>query len=841
MIAPLQKIHTWSIEETKNRLKTSNSGLTELEVHKRQSLYGKNTLEEETLSPVLLLVRQFNSPLIFILFAASLISLFLREFTDFFIVIGLLVINGVIGFWQEWKAQASLASLKKLTETKNIVIRGGKRKLIPASELVPGDVVVLHQGEVVTADVRLIECLGLLTDESLITGESTPILKNLEQFPSEDSLPFEWTNMVLTGSTVVRGKGHGIVVRTGKDTYLASIEEKAKAPAPPTPLQMALRSFVKKYVLLILTFLGIMAAFGSMQGRSFIELSYVLLACLVSAVPEGLPIVVTLVMLRGALLLRKQQTLVRDLPAVETLGSTTVIATDKTGTITEGRLSVQDVYTQDLPKLQQIGALCNESKEGLGDPLDIALVEWAKNAYDLQVRYPKKWELPFDSTLMLMATIHTIEGGNTLYVKGAYEVLREKASNTSELEAFDAASHVFVKKGYRVIACAESRKAVTDPKEWQLHIVGLIGFIDPPKKGVHGAVLAAKKAGLHVIMITGDHPTTAQTIAQEVGIWKQHDLVLTGKEIEILSDDELLEQLKKTTVLARILPEHKFRVVQLLQKQKEIVAVTGDGVNDIPALKAAHIGIAMGTGSEAAKSVSQMVLVDNNFSVIVDAIRNARVIATNLRKVIYYLVSTSTQELVFLLFSILSDMPLCLSAIQILWLNLVTDGILDKTFPFLKEEGNVMKQAPQNVETTFLNPQQIKSILFFGLTQGGGCFALYYFLYPIYPFETVSTMVFTSMVLSQWANALQAQKEREPFFHNIKLSFTINPHIFLAMIVSLLLQCSVLYIFHPFFNTVPLTITQWVSPIMIFCFAFFLIELRLWIDWRKQHQNRPLG
>jgi Ca2+-transporting ATPase len=668
-------------------LKTSAHGLCDSEVYVRRKLFGKNCIKEKEKSLRVIFFRQLNSPLIFILFAAAFISLFLSEITDFIVVVGIIAVNTIIGFWQEVKAEFSLEALKKMTETKNIVLRDGKMKLIPSSEIVPGDCIIFHQGEVVTADVRIIESSSLMVDESTITGESVPVLKQHGKILPEDTFPFEWTNMLLSGSTIVRGKGSGIVVRTGNSTYLASIGEKAQEAAPSTPLQIALKSFSKRYVLLILGILGLVAIVGFFQGRSFLDLLYILLSSLVSAVPEGLPIIVTLVMVFGAHFLRKRDTLVRDLPSVETLGSATVIATDKTGTITEGRLLVKEAYYIDSEILKRIGALCNDEKEGLGDPIDVALSDWIGNVQDIRLQYPQKWNYPFDSDLMLMATAHTVNGVDTLYVKGAYEVLREKAKDQVDLENFDAKFNTFLEKGYRVLAFGESVFISQDPSKWELKIVGIIGFLDPPKKGVRHAVAAAKKAGIHVIMVTGDHPLTAQTIAHEVGIWKKQDRVLIGKEIEKMTEKELLAALGPTTVLARILPEHKYRVVKALQLKGEIVAVTGDGVNDIPALKASNIGIAMGNGTEAAKSVSQMVLVDNNFTIIVDAIKNARVIAANIRKAIYYLISTSLQELSVLCLSVFTSMPIPLTAIQILWINLVTDGVMDKTFPFYQRGG----------------------------------------------------------------------------------------------------------------------------------------------------------
>jgi len=358
-----------------------------------------------------------------------------------------------------------------------------------------------------------------------------------------------------------------------------------------------------------------------------------------------------------------------------------------------------------------------------------------------------------------------------------------------------------------------------------------VGFLDPAKEGVKEAVIASKKAGVRVVMITGDHPMTAKAVAKEVEIWAENDQILTGKEIEAFSDEHLLEALKMTTVLARILPEHKYRVVKLLQESKEIVAVTGDGVNDVPALKAADIGIAMGGGTEAAKSVSKMVITDNNLRIIVEAIRNARVIACNIRKVIYYLISTSLQEVLLIALAILSNLPLPLVAIQILWINLVTDGVLDKTFPFAKEEGDVMTEKPRRPEKQFFDLAQMIRILTFGVVVGLMCFFLYIYLIGVYSVETVSTIIFTSVVVAQWANGVQAQKESEPFFKNVLRSFTINPLIFFGVALGIVLQCSIVYFAPTLFHSVPMDLEHWRYPLLVFLAAFGFVEIRKWIEW----------
>lgn len=361
--------------------------------------------------------------------------------------------------------------------------------------------------------------------------------------------------------------------------------------------------------------------------------------------------------------------------------------------------------------------------------------------------------------------------------------------------------------------------------------------MDPAKEGVREAVVSANRAGIHVMMITGDHPTTARAIAKEVEIWAEKDEILSGREMERLSDEDLLKTLKKVTVLARALPEHKYRIVKLLQQSKEIVAVTGDGVNDVPALKAADIGIAMGSGTEAAKSVSKMVITDNNLKVIVGAIRNARVIADNIRKVIYYLVGTTSLQVVLIAFAILSNLPLPLLAIQILWINLIGDGVQDKTFPFCKEEGNVMHRKPRRPEKQFFDLLQMVRIFTFGLIVGLLCFYLYTALIDVYEPPLVSTIIFTCVVVAQWANGIQAQKESEPFFKNVLHSFSINPWIYLSICIGIILQCVPIYWVPELFHLVPMDLVYWIYPVGIFLAAFMIVEIRKWIEFFFRHAS----
>lgn len=824
----LDLFHSLPIEETFSRLGTSTQGLSDEEVKQRQAHFGKNVLEEKKRSRFGMFIRQFKGTSIYILFAASLVSVSIGEWIDCGVIISVILINGLIGFWQECKAEASIDALKKLTETKNQVIRNGEYVTLPSSELVPGDYMVLGEGEVVTADVRLTDSTGLMVDESTMTGESMPVTKNHEEILPEKTLLYDLSNMLLAGTIVVRGSGYGVVVNTAGETYLASIAKKTEEASRETPLNKSLNHFMQRFVLALIILFAMLGVIGMIQGRHWLDLGYILLAGLVSAVPEGLIVVVTLVLVLGAMALSKRQTLVRYLASVGVLGDVTVFASDKTGTITEGKLIVKEVYAKDIEILKRVAALCCNAFEGTGDPLDVALADWVGRYEEIQSAYPRIWEYPFDTRLMLMATANEVEGVNKLFIKGAFEALKEKSDNHQE---FTSVLNSFLEQGLRVLAFGQGKWEGNESHlSWKIEIIGLIGFLDPPKAGVLEAVVSAKNAGIHVMMITGDHPTTAKAIAKAVNIWTEGDEVLTGKEIEMLSDESLLKAMDKATVLARALPEHKYRIVDVLQETQEIVAVTGDGVNDVPALKIADIGIAMGSGTEAAKNVAEMIITDNNLKIIVGAIKNARIIADNIRKIVYYLVSATLQEIVLLVLAISSNLPLPLAAIQILWINLIGSSVQDKTFPFAKEEGDVMKRKPRRPDKQFFDTRQVIHILTFGVGVGFLCFLLYLHVIKLYPPLAVSTIIFTSVILAQWANGIQAQKETEPFFKNIRRSFSINPYIYGGIGLGLILQCSLIYFIPDFFRLTPIPLAYWKYPVGMFIAAFTVVEIRKWIE-----------
>lgn len=787
-------------------LRTTLDGLEITDVEKRMKEFGSNTLKDEDRSLLKLFLTQFTSPIVAILIVAAALSYAMGQKIDGIIILGILLINSLLGFYQEYKAETSIRALKKLTETHIRLMRMGMEALVPSDELVVGDIVLLTEGDLIPADIRLIESHALEADEALLTGESVPSSKQSYDLLPQETLPYERSNILFSGTHILKGTAKGVVTATGESTYLASIAKSAQKKSPHSPLTRALALFSKRLILLLITLLVLVGIIGIVQGRSASEMTFILIAELVSAAPEGLPIVVTLILALGAYRLSRHKVLVRHLPSVESLGSASVIATDKTGTITEGFLSVKTIETVDDDALKMCASLCNDANTTHGDPVDMALARWVQSDYDaIRDHNPRIFYHPFDPKLRLMATVNQAGTHECLYIKGAYEALKEIALNThEEMEKFNNAHDAMASQGLRVLAFGISEEKWEDPKQWKIRIVGLIGFADAAKKGAAEAVRQAKGAGIRVIMVTGDNPITANVIAQEVGIATKGEGVLIGQKLEAMNDEELKNALQTCSVIARALPEHKYRIIKLLQSCGEIVAVTGDGVNDVPALKAADLGIAMGNGSEAAKSTAKMVITDNNLGVIVDAIRQGRIITANLRKVIFYLVATCFDEIIVITGAIMMGLPLPIHPTQILWINIVTDGVTDKTFPMCREEGDVMKNRPRRLETQFFDRWQIARIGWVSLVNASVTLAVFiHLLNSGHGYDVALTVSFCIIVTAQWVNGILAQKEDEPFFYNIRRSLTINPAIWIGISIGIVLQTFALYVVPQWFHAVP--------------------------------------
>jgi Ca2+-transporting ATPase len=826
-----------TIDHLYDSLKTSRDGLDANEADRRLEKFGPNSLTSEEHSKLSMLIGQFTSPIVLILIVAALISLSIGHTKDAIIITAILIINALLGFYQELKAETSIRALQRLTENHVRVVRNGIETTIPAHVLVPGDIVLLGEGDLAPADVRLIESYALEVDEAVLTGESLSREKSAPTLASEDTPLYERHNTLFSGSSILRGKTVALVYATGAMTEIAKIAEAAQQRSPDSPLTKSMRTFSKQLlisIVVILTLLGVISIF---QGRSFEEMISFLIAQLVSAVPEGLPIVITLILAIGAFRLSRHKVLVRHLPSVESLGSATLIATDKTGTITEGVLSVKETFALDKEELYRCAALCNDTHDEKGDGIDVALAKWLGDDFaSTQQSYKRIFDHPFDPTTRMMATVNQIDDTQKLYIKGAYEILLALSTNSaSQLQKLQESHDRMASIGLRVLAFGVSDHHWEVPEKAPVHIIGLIAFADRPKADAASAIAQAKNAGIRIIMITGDNPITAKVIAAEVGLSQPNETVLTGQQIDALSDEELIEHLAHTSIIARAMPENKYRIVQLLQKQGEIVAVTGDGVNDVPALKAADLGIAMGNGTEAAKASSKMVLVDNNLGVIIDAIRQGRVIADNLRKVLFYLLSTSFGEIILISMAILMGFPLPLHPTQILWINVVTDGTCDKTFAMCNEEGNVMKRKVRSINKQFFDRPMLLRLGWFAFSTASVTMLMFaYLLKTDYSYEEVITITFTTIVAAQWINALLIQKESEPFLKNIRRSVTINPWLWGGISLGIVLQSVALFVLPEWFHVVSPD-AQMMGYVGIAVGVIFILEEGYkWMEYAKR-------
>ncbi|MGB5965902.1 MAG: cation-transporting P-type ATPase [Sulfurimonadaceae bacterium] len=834
--------HSFKVEEILNLLQTAPDGLKHDEVTQRQKEFGKNLLEEHRVSRLSILAGQLKSPLVLILLLASLIAFLVGSVGDALLIALIVCINTALGFWQELKALTSIEALKKMTESRVVVIREGKETVVASSQIVPGDFIVLHEGDIVPADLRLIKVEGLSIDESVLTGESVPVNKEAAIALPKKTLPYELDNMALSGTVVVKGSATAVAVYTAQKSYLASIAAKAQEESPESPLSKALAVYTKKHLVLTLSIIAIVGIIAFFQGRDLLDITMLLIAEIVSAIPEGLPIVVTLVLTIGAMALSRKNVLVRYLPTVETLGSATVIASDKTGTITQGKLIVKESFAINETFTRIAAALANESKLGKGDPIDTALAQWLGGHFEeIRKSFRRTSFYPFDTRYRLMASANIIHDEHKIVVKGAYESLKEFARNSKDFEKLEEVHDDFARKGLRVLAMGVGEYESDDIETWEIDIVGLVGFLDPPKDDVKAAVDTAKNSGIRIMMITGDNALTATAIAEEVGIYTDGDQVLSGEEIAEMDDDTLKEKLFHTTVWARMLPEHKYRIVKLLQENGEIVAVTGDGANDIPALKAADLGIAMGSGAEAAKATAKMILLNNDLSVIIEAIRQGRIIANNIRKSIYFLVSTSIDEIILISGAILMGYPLPLYPLQILWINIVADSALDKTFPFIKEEGDVMKRKPKRPDALFFDKVQIARTLYASAVIGILGLWLYIETFSTRGQDIAVSTVFTAMIVAIWVNGLQSLKEHEPFLRHIGTSLTISPYLWLGISIGVLLQGAILFFAGEWFHA---SLPDSVSSGYILAMAlsvFCLIEARKWAEYWYRNGLRPEG
>ncbi len=870
----MERWHIKNIQEVEKALETNiTSGLSCTEADKRLQKYGHNKLKEiKKRIPILMFLDQFKDFMILVLIVAAIISGFIGEPIDTMAIIVIVVLNAVIGFVQEYRAEKAMAALKEMAAPTATVIRDGVPSNIPASELVPGDTVILEAGKVVPADMRLIEVAQLKVDEAALTGESVPVEKHTNVL-HDPTLPLgERKNLVYKSTIVTYGRGTGIVVATGMDTELGRIatllqeEEEVK-----TPLQKRLARFGQKLALAILLICAVVFGIGIFRGEPPLSMFLVAVSLAVAAIPEALPAVVTISLALGAKRMIKQNALIRKLPAVETLGSVTYICSDKTGTLTLNKMTVEEIYVDgkvvgtreieiktgneletQLPSPQSLLlkalALSNDAqmdaeKNVIGDPTEIALFSFAKekgfDKKELEGEFSRVEEVPFDSERKCMTTIHKWGDGFVSFTKGAVESVLEKSTRTLTSEGLKSVDPQMILKaneemashGLRVLCVAmrrwESLPAEISPEnvETELTILGLVGMLDPPRGETKEAVAQCKTAGIIPVMITGDHPSTAETIAKRLGILEDDSkAIINGSELEGLSLNEFEEEVEHIRVYARVAPEQKLKIVKALQDKGQFACMTGDGVNDAPALKRADIGIAMGiTGTDVSKEAAHMVLLDDNFATIVNAVREGRRIFDNIRKFIKYTMTSNSGEIWTIFLAPLFGLPVPLLPIHILWINLVTDGLPGLALAAEPSDEDIMKRPPRHPRESIFAHGLGVHLVWVGLLMG--FVSIFTQAWAIKTEHAHwQTMVFTVLCLSQMGHVLAVRSERKSLF---SLGLLSNKPLLGAFLLTLILQMATIYVpfLNPIFKTEPLHLGEILLTLLLSSAVFVAVEI----------------
>ncbi len=858
--------HLIAPEQALQRLGSNpDIGLSSAEAAQRLERVGPNEIQEgHRRSPVRLLLEQFSDFMILVLLAAAVISGVIGDLADTIVILVIVVLNAVIGFAQAYRAERAIAALKAMAAPTAHVLRDGQTANVAARELVPGDVVLLEAGNAITADLRLIEAVQLRVEEAALTGESHTVEKQVRALTLADLPLGDRRNMAYKGTLVAHGRGRGVVVATGMDTELGRIarllgeEEEVK-----TPLQKRLAQFGRVLSLAVLGICALLFLVGVLRGEPLMLMALTAISLAVAAIPEALPAVVTVALALGARRLVEKQALIRRLPAVETLGSVTTICSDKTGTLTLNRMHVEALWSleqkltpQEAPpaepwaSLLRALALCNDAATDgdghvAGDPTEVALYEAALAAGqrkdELLASMPRVAEIPFEAERARMTTLHRSGEAILALVKGSPEGLIPMCGDqlgTAGPQPFDAqaaqeAAERMAADGLRVLAFAcRSFPQVPDDLsaervESGLTFLGLAGMLDPPRPEARDAVALCRSAGITPVMITGDHPATARTIAAKLGIIDDDGNVITGAELSRLSPRELSERVGRVRVYARTSPEQKIAIVKALQASGQFVAMTGDGVNDAPALRRADIGVAMGiTGTDVAKEAAHMILLDDNFATIVSAVREGRRIFDNIRKFIKYTMTSNSGEIWTIFLAPFLGLPIPLLPIHILWINLVTDGLPGLALAAEPEERGLMRRPPRPPNESIFAHGMWQHIVWVGLLMGGICLLTQGV--AIHMGWHWQTMVFTVLTLSQLGHALAVRSERDSLF---ALGLRSNMPLFLAVLFTLGLQLATIYlpVLNPFFKTEALDAVELAVCLGMSSVVFFAVEAEKWL------------
>lgn len=864
------------------------SGLASPDACQRLVANGPNELPEAQRKPIWkVFLAQFASPLIYILFVAAVISFAMGHANDALVILLVVMVNAVIGAVQEGRAELSMTALRRLSSLKVRVIRDGRENVIEARDLVPGDILLLAAGDAVGADARLLEAAALEATEAALTGESLPVLKHVGCLP-EDSPLAERKNMLHSGTHLTAGRGRAVVVATGLQTEVGKIARlTAEAEDPDTPLELRLRQFGQWLVGASIVLFGLILAFGLLRGIPFVQIFMVAISQMVSMVPEGLPVAMTIALAVGMQRMARRGAIVRRLAAVETLGSTSIICSDKTGTLTKNEMTVTTVILPDGRRINAAGAgyspegklvldgsditaadeddlrtlleavtLCNDAQlvppdaedsrwRPLGDPTEAALLTLAlKGCVEpetLKRAWPRRAEIPFDSAVKMMATQHGHGPTGWVIVKGAPEMLVDLCDPaTLKVDDMKSAALELASQALRVLAVAGLRDSVLDeqtgfePLHGRPRFLGLLGQMDPPRDEVKAAVDECRAACIRPVMVTGDHKATGLAIAQSLGIAQPGDLAVDGAELEKMPEQDLRTSLDRISVFARVHPAQKLRIVEAFQSRRQVVAMTGDGVNDAPALARADVGVAMGvTGTEVAKGAAKIVITDDNFATIVKAVEEGRLVYQNLKKVVLFLFATSLDEVIVLLLALLCGYPLPLAAVQILWINIVTEGTVTVNLIMEGLEGDEMRRRPVPLNEPLITRPMLNRLLLMVTTSVAAIFGFFVWRQSTgVPFELVQTETFTLVAISQWFNVLNC---RSALKSSLSLDVFRNVWLIGGLALGNLLHFMVIYTepMNRIFHTVPIPFADFFLLGLVGSSVLWVEEVRKWFARRR--------
>lgn len=855
-------------EEVLSKLNSKETGLTTGEVEIAIEKYGYNQLnEEKKLSTMQVFISQFKDFLVIILIIASIISIISGNVESAVVILVVIIINAILGTVQHLKAEESISSLKNLSAPKSKVLRDGEKVEVLSKYLVPGDIVFVEAGDVVPADGRVIESFSLLINESSLTGESEGVEKISSVIDKDELALGDQKNMVFSGSLVSYGRGVILVTTTGMKTELGKIASLLEATKEKqTPLQVSLDNFGKKLSIGIIILCILVFGINILHGVKLLDSLMFAVALAVAAIPEALSSIVTIVLAIGTQKLSKENAIIKNLKSVESLGCVSVICSDKTGTLTQNKMTVKKVYInnevfneKDLNAngigeslLIKEAILCNDATSEIGDPTEIALVNLSEIHYnqsgkELKNRYPRISEIPFDSDRKLMSTVHNIDGKIMMFTKGALDSILPKTKKilvngevrdiTSEdIKNIEKVNMEFAQTGLRVLTFAyqvlESEKEITREDEDNFIFIGLTAMIDPPREESKEAVAKCLTAGIKPVMITGDHKITATAIAKEIGIYKDGDNVMEGVDVEKLSDDELLEKVASTSVYARVSPEHKIRIVTAWQRLGKICAMTGDGVNDAPALKRADIGIAMGiTGTEVSKDAASMILTDDNFSTIVKAVTTGRNIYANIKNSIRFLLSGNTAGILAVLYSSLVGLPVIFAPVHLLFINLLTDSLPAIAIGMEPSHGDVLTEKPRNPKEPILTKKLSGKILIEGILIALFVMIGFYIGYKDNDALKASTIAFSVLCLARLFHGFNCRGGASVF----GLGVFSNKFSIIAFVIGFVLLNTILLVpaFHTIFQVVPLTTNELFTIYGLAFVPTLIIQISKFIKYRR--------